>query len=58
MDEVTTTATTLDKTAAKKWRTKHDLHVALLMEKHGLSKADAVVQAYHEGVEGLNKRLG
>lgn len=42
----------------KSWRNNFGLHVALLVKKHGLSKADATVQAYHEGVEGLNKRLG
>lgn len=48
----------LDKTAAKNWRTNHDLHVLLIMRQHSVSKADAVVQAYHEGVEGRTKRLG
>lgn len=47
-----------DKKALAKWRTNHDLHVLMIMNKHGLTKAQAVVQAYHEGVDGLNKRLG
>lgn len=55
---VTAPTTTLDKSAKAAWKTNHDLHVLLIMKKHGLSKADAVVQAYHEGIEGLNKRLG
>ena len=50
--------TVLDKAAGKQWRTNFDLHVLLIAKKHGLSKADATVQAYHEGVDGLNKRLG
>lgn len=49
----------LDKKAFGAWRTNFDLHVLMLMKKHPvLSKAQAQVQAYHEGVDGLNKRLG
>lgn len=47
-----------DKAAFAEWRKNFDLHVLLLMKKHKLSKAVALVQAYHEGVDGLNKRLG
>lgn len=46
-----------DKKALLAWRTNHDLHVLLLMKQEKLSKGAAVVQAYHEGVDGLNKRL-
>lgn len=46
-----------DAKAYAAWRTNHDLHVLLLM-KGGKTKAQALVVAYHEGVEGLNKRLG
>lgn len=56
--QTATPAPTLDKTAKAAWKTNHDLHVLLIQKKHGLSKADASVQAYHEGIEGLNKRLG
>lgn len=47
-----------DKQAIAKWRQNHDLHVLLIMRQNGLTKPQALVQAYHEGVEGLNKRLG
>lgn len=47
----------VDKKAFAAWRTNHDLHVLLLM-KGGKTKAEALVHAYYEGVEGLNKRLG
>lgn len=58
-NEMKTAPTVLtDKKAVANWRTKHDLHVLMIMEKNGLTKAQAVVQAYHEGVDGLNKRLG
>nr|QJB21597.1 MAG: hypothetical protein [Microvirus sp.] len=58
VDEVKNAPAVLtDKKALAKWRTNHDLHVLMIMNKHGLTKAQAVVQAYHEGVEGLNKRL-
>lgn len=35
----------------------HDLHVALLMKRDGLSKSDAIVMAYLDGLQGLNDRL-
>lgn len=44
-----------DKKAKAAWRQNHDLHVMLLMRRHKLSKADAQVQAYFEGVDGLKK---
>lgn len=47
-----------DKKALQNWRNKHDLHVLLVMQQNGLSKAQALVQVYHEGADGLNKRLG
>lgn len=47
-----------DKKALLNWRNKHDLHVLMIMNKHGLTKGQALVQAYHEGPEGLGKRLG
>lgn len=47
-----------DKKAVSNWKTKHDLHVLLIMQTHGLTKAQAIVQAYAEGVEGVSKRLG
>ena len=46
----------LDKKALQTWRRKHDLHVLLIMERDGLSKPNALVQAYHEGIEGLQGR--
>lgn len=46
-----------DKKALAAWRANYDLHVLLLMKQHGLTKSQAVVQAYHEGAEHLNKRL-
>ncbi|GHA11875.1 hypothetical protein GCM10007989_02780 [Devosia pacifica] len=46
-----------DKKALLNWRTNHDLHVLLIMKQHKLTKSQALVQAYHEGAEGLNKRL-
>ncbi len=51
-------ATLLDKKALPKWKGNFDLHVLLVMRQNECSKAVAAVQAYHEGVEGLNKRLG
>lgn len=35
----------------------HDLHVALLMKREKLSKADAVVMAYLDGLGALHDRL-
>lgn len=58
-DEVKMQPTVMtDKKALLKWRTNHDLHVLMIMNKHGLTKGQASVQAYAEGVEGLSKRLG
>lgn len=47
-----------DKKSLAKWKANNDLHVLLIMRQDALAKAAAVVQAYFEGVEGLNKRLG
>lgn len=47
-----------DKKAVQNWRANHDLHILLIIKQNGLTKSQAVVQAYHEGHEGLNKRLG
>lgn len=47
-----------DKKAKAAWRRSLDLHTLLIMEAHGLSKPDAVVQAYHETVDGLKARRG
>lgn len=35
----------------------HDLHVALLMKREKLSKPDAIVMAYLDGIIGLQDRL-
>lgn len=48
----------LAKADQKSWRQSHDLHVLLIMKQVGLSKPNALVQAYSEGLVGLNKRLG
>lgn len=56
-EQTTANGPLTDKGAFNAWRTNHDLHVLLLM-KAGKTKAQALVLAYHEGVEGLNKRLG
>lgn len=53
-----TPAILTDKKALSAWKANLDLHVLLIMRVHKLSKAQALVQAYHEGVEGLSKRLG
>lgn len=50
-------AGTLDKKAIVEWRNNHDLHVLLIMKQNAVTKPIAVVQAYHEGIEGLQKRL-
>lgn len=47
----------LDKKAIPEWRTNHDLHVLLIMRKDKMSKPNAIVQAYHEGIDGLKKRM-
>lgn len=46
-----------DKKAVLNWKTNLDLHTLLVMKTHGLSKGQALVQVYAEGVEGLSKRL-
>ena len=56
-DDVKTVSVITDKKALLNWRTNHDLHVLLIMKRHGLTKSQALVQAYHEGAEGLQKRL-
>jgi len=57
--------TTLNKigatTTAKEWqslRQDFDLHVGLVLKQDKLTKAKAIIQAYKEGTEGLNARLG
>lgn len=47
----------LDKKALAAWKSNFDLHVLLIIRQNGLSKSQAVIQAYHEGVEGLSTRL-
>jgi hypothetical protein len=56
-NQVNAPAILTDKKALLGWKTNHDLHVLLIMKRHGLSKGQAMVQAYHEGAEGLQKRL-
>lgn len=46
-----------DKKTFAAWKANSDLHVVLIVKQDGLSKSVAAVQAYYEGVEGLNKRL-
>lgn len=46
-----------DKKSFAAWKANNDLHVLLVIKQDGLSKSQAVVQAYFEGVDGLNKRL-
>lgn len=46
-----------DKKALASWKNNHELHLLLIQRQNGLTKAQALVQAYHEGVEGLSKRL-
>lgn len=48
----------LDKKASGAFKNKLDLHVLLIIQQNGLTKSQALVQAYHEGVEALGKRLG
>ena len=45
------------KTRIKAAKLDHDLHIALLMRREGLSKPDAIVLAYLDGLLGLNDRL-
>lgn len=47
-----------DAKALAKWKANFDLHVLLIMKQNDLPKAKAIVQAYHEGIDGLTKRLG
>lgn len=47
-----------DKKSLSSWKANNDLHVLLIVRQDVVSKATAVVQAYFEGVDGLNKRLG
>lgn len=46
-----------DKKAKAAWRNNHDLHVMLIVKQEGVSKGDAAVLAYHEGVQGLSERM-
>lgn len=46
-----------DKKALAAWKVKHDLHVLLLMERFKLTKAQALLQAYHGGVETLARLM-
>lgn len=50
--------TLLDKKALATWKNKHNLHVLLVLDQEGCTKAVAEAQAYHEGVEGLAARQG
>lgn len=45
------------KARIKASKTKHDLHVLVLMEREGLSKAEATVLAYLQGYEALSDQL-
>lgn len=56
-DEVKPELMVKDKKAFASWKTNNELHVMLCMKQNGLTKSQAGVQAYFEGVEGLNKRL-
>ena len=58
MAEVKVHTILTDKKALANWKRNHDLHVLLVMKQHNIAKAEALVQVYHEGSEGLNKRLG
>ncbi|QCS37254.1 hypothetical protein [Tortoise microvirus 75] len=46
----------LDKKALATFKNKNMLHVLLIMDQEKVSKSTAIVQAYHEGVEGLGAR--
>lgn len=48
----------MDKKALAAVKSKFDLHVLLVMEQEKCSKSHAITQAYHEGIEGVAKRLG
>lgn len=45
------------RTRARAAKTRHDLHVGLLMHEFGLAKPDAIALAYVEGLMGLDDRL-
>ncbi|MBU1335213.1 MAG: hypothetical protein KJ944_19355 [Alphaproteobacteria bacterium] len=45
------------KLRVKAAKADHDLHVALLVKREKLTKAEAVVMAYLDGLGGLNDRL-
>lgn len=47
----------LEKKALAKHKQSHDLHVLLLIKQESVTKSAAQVQAYHEGIEGLQRRL-
>lgn len=46
-----------DRVALAKLRQSFNLHVFAIMRQHGLTKSQAMVQAYHEGVEGIARRI-
>lgn len=46
----------LDKKALSNFKRGLDLHVLLIMEQEKVTKAAALAQAYHEGVEGRARR--
>jgi len=48
----------IDKKAQAEYKRKHDLHVLLIQEAEKVSKSQATIQAYAEGIEGVAKRLG
>lgn len=48
----------LEKKALAAWKREFDLHVMLIMKQERVSKAVALIQAYHEGVETQATRLG
>lgn len=50
-------STAVLKAAAKTYKLKHGLHVALLQSKYGLGKTEAEIVAYSEGPDVLDKRL-
>jgi len=47
----------LDKKALGTWKNKHALHVLLIMDQEGCTKAVAEAQAYHEGPTGMARRV-
>ncbi|QCS37034.1 hypothetical protein [Tortoise microvirus 43] len=47
-----------EKARVKGAKASHDLHVLLLMRTHGLSKSEAIVLAYLDGYDGVDKRMG